>query len=417
MEPNNELGLGQDKNQNSRKQNRKLMKTIALLLVIVVVFGAGWVSAGGKLGTRNGKLEINRAYDSQTADYSLFWDAYNLLNSKFVDQPIDQQKLLHGAIAGMVSAAGDPYTVFFDPEQAKEFADELQGAFSGIGAEIGIKDDQMVIISPLDDSPAMKAGLLPGDLILAIEGESTAGLTVDGAVSKIRGEAGTKVKLTILHDGSKSTSEIEITRARIEIKSVKYSTKEVDGKKIAVIKISRFGEDTKGLLDHSVDVLLQSGVKGIILDLRSNPGGYLETAVTTAANWVDTGKAVVRERPYEGDPKEYKSESWPRLKGIKTIVLVNGGSASASEIVAGALQDYELATLVGEKTFGKGSVQELSDMKDGSTIKVTIAKWFTPNDRSINKNGLEPDVKVELTPEDAKADKDPQMDKALELFK
>lgn len=393
------------------------MKMIAGLLLAAIVFYLGFTAAGGSFNYSNGQINVNRAYDPNNADYSLFWDTYDLLNSKFVDRPLDQQKLLHGAIAGMVSAAEDPYTVFFDPEQAEQFASELQGAFDGIGAELGLKDNQMVIITALDDTPAQKAGLLPGDSLLAINGLSTSGQTLDWAVSQIRGEAGTEVTLTILHEGMSESSEIKIKRARITINSLKYETGEIDGKKIAIIKLTRFGEDTKGLFDHSVDVLLQTGVKGIVLDLRNNPGGYLGTAIDISSNWVDTDQVVVEEKQYNGEIKKYTSDAWPRLKGIKTVVLVNEGSASASEIVAGALQDYELATVVGEKTFGKGSVQELNDLKDGSTVKITIAKWLTPNGRSIDKNGLEPNVVVEMTREDVLAKRDPQLDKALELVK
>lgn len=410
--------LPQNTSNNLENGNRRAnSRWVSIVLGMLIVFVAGYVLGQGKVSFVEGRLQVNRAYDKQRADYSLFWDAYDLLNSKFVERPLDQQKLLHGAIAGMTAAAGDPYTTFFDPEQAKEFANELEGTFDGIGAEIGIKDDQLVVIAPLDDTPAQRAGLLPGDIILAINDESAAGMTVEQGVSKIRGQAGTEIKLSILHEGSSTPQDIRITRAHIEVKSMKFEIKEIDGQKIAVIKLSRFGEDTQGLLNHAVDVILQSGVKGIVLDMRSNPGGYLETAVTTASNWVDTDQIVLKERSYDGQTTEYVSESWPRLKGIKTIVLVNGGSASASEIVAGALQDYGLATLVGEKTFGKGSVQELTEMKDDSTLKITTAKWFTPNDRSIDKNGLEPDVKVELTREDVQANRDPQMDKALELLK
>jgi carboxyl-terminal processing protease len=419
MEQNNNTLLETNNLQHPHPENGRwsVRKWISAAVVLAVVFGIGYTAGQGRIGIVNGQLQVNRAYDSQKADYGLFWDAYDLLNSEYVDKPLDQQKLLHGAISGMVAAAGDPYTVFFDPEQAKEFANELQGTFEGIGAEIGTKNEQLVIIAPLDDSPAQRAGLLPGDIIISIDGESTAGMTVDLAVSKIRGKAGTEVKLMIIHSEITEPKEITIKRAQIEVKSVKMEMKDVDGKKIAVIKMSRFGEDTQGLLNHAVDVILQSGVKGIILDLRSNPGGYLETAVTTASNWVDTDQIVLRERGSDGSEKNYASKTWPKLKGIKTIVLVNGGSASASEIVAGALQDYGLATLLGEKTFGKGSVQELQQMKDGSSIKITTAKWYTPNDRSINKNGLEPDVKVEMTRDDVLNDRDPQMDRALELLK
>ena len=413
-----ENNLTLDSNQTPIVPKKKSSSKLILSVVsILLIFAIGFVSGRGGVDFVKGKISLNRAYDSQSADYSLFWSAYDTLNSKFVDRPLDQQKLLHGAISGMVNAAGDPYTVFFDPEQAKQFADELQGTFDGIGAEIGTKDDQLVVIAPLDDSPAQKAGLRPNDAIISINGESTVGMTPELAASKIRGPANTEVVLSVVHDGSTDVVEFKIVRAHIEVKSLKFEVKELDGQKIGVIKLSRFGEDTQGLLNHAVDVVLQGGIKSLVLDLRSNPGGYLDTAVTTAANWVETDQVVVRQRSYTGEVLEYKSESWPRLKGIKTIVLVNGGSASASEIVAGALQDYGLATLVGEKTYGKGSVQELTDMSDNSTLKITTAKWFTPNDRSIDKNGLEPDVKVELTREDAQNERDPQMDKALELLK
>ena len=388
----------------------------AVALVIAFVLGFAFGSQKLKL---NSQLKISKGNPppSQNADYSLLWDALDLLNSKYVDRPLDQQKLLDGAVSGMVAAAGDPYTVYFNPEQAKQFADQLKGTFDGIGAEVGIKNEQIVVVAPLDDSPAQKAGLLPGDEILEINGESTVNMTVDQAVDKIRGKSGTEVTLTILHPGKRSSQEIKITRAKIVVKSVKLEEKEVNGNKVAIIKLSQFGDDTKGLFDQAVGKILASGDKAIILDLRNDPGGYLDTAVSIASNWVDDGQVVVKEKDYKGDVKDYNASGVNRLKGIKTIVLVNGGSASASEILSGALQDYGLATLVGEKTFGKGSVQELTELKNNGELKVTIAKWLTPKDRAINKIGLDPDVKVELSAADAQADKDPQMDKALELVK
>ncbi|MBX4188054.1 MAG: S41 family peptidase [Candidatus Doudnabacteria bacterium] len=412
--PTNNINNEAIQSTNKPAPKRWFFGAVAALLI----FAFGFVSGQGGITVTNGKLQTIRASDRQgSADYNLFWDTYELLKSKYVDKDnLNEQDLMYGAISGMVQAAGDPYTVFFNPEEAKEFEEELRGSFDGIGAEIGIKEEHMVIIAPLDNTPAQRAGLLPGDFVLAIGGDSTAGLTVDQAVSKIRGPAGTDVKLLILHEGESEPKDLTITRAKIEIKSMEFEIKEHAGKKIAVIKLSRFGDDTAGLFNHAVDVLLQSGVKGIILDMRSNPGGYLETAVSTASYWVDTGEVVLKERAYDGAVKEYKSESWPRLKGLKTVVLVNDGSASASEIVAGALQDHGLATLIGQKTFGKGSVQELSDLKNDTLIKITTAKWFTPNDRSIDKNGLEPDIKVDLTRQDVEAKRDPQMDKALEQF-
>jgi carboxyl-terminal processing protease len=324
---------------------------------------------------------------------------------------------MYGAVQGLVSATGDPYTTFFNPNDAKAFTDQLRGSFEGIGAEVGVQNEQIVIIAPLDDTPASRAGLLAGDAILGINGESTQGLTVDQAVSKIRGPAGTTVKLTILHKGKSTAQEISITRAKIVVKSVKLDTKDDNGKKIAVIKISEFGDDTKGLLDHVIDTVVSGNYAGVILDLRNNPGGYLETAVSTISDWIDPSEIAVKEIGNGTPEKDYSTAGVPRLKGTKTIILINGGSASASEIVAGALQDYKAATLVGEKTFGKGSVQELQDLSGGSEIKITIAKWYTPKGRGIHKIGLQPDIKVELTADDAKNNKDPQMDKALDLLK
>ena len=400
---------------NDQTETKKKFPTTSMLLIVAALI-VGFIGGQFKIQVEQGDLKINRGTPPQNADYSLLWDALDKLNSKYVDRPLDQQKLMYGAVAGMVNAAGDPYTTFFDPEQSKEFEQALQGAFDGIGAEIGIKNNQLMIVSPLENSPALRAGLQPEDAILGINGESTVGLTVDEAVTKIRGPSGTEVTLTILHKGQQSPVEVKITRARIEIKSVEFETREINGKKIAVIQLNRFGEDTKGLLDHSIDQILAGNYSGVILDVRNNPGGYLDVAVTTASNWVNSGEVVVREVGFGGTDKSYNARGNARLKDVKTVVLVNGGSASASEIVAGALQDYKLATVVGEKTFGKGSVQEVIDLRD-STIKITTAKWHTPNNRNIDKNGLEPDVTVELTREDVAAERDPQMDKALDLLK
>jgi len=396
----------------------KIRVYVIVGVLFVAIFGLGFASGEGRVKIKSGKVEISQGnVPNNTADYSLLWDALNKLNSKFVDRPLDQQKLMYGAVSGMVAAAGDPYTVFFDPTQAKQFADELKGTFEGIGAEIGIKNEQIVIVAPISGTPAEKAGLLAGDIITAIDGTNTIGMTTDQAVSKIRGKAGTQVKLTITHKGSSGSQDITITRDNIVIKSVEFSDKTVSGKKIAVVKVSRFGDDTEGLFNQAIDKILSQNYQGVIIDLRNDPGGYLPTAIALGSDWIDNGKVVVKEKGFGQADTDYKAEGTPRLKGIKTVVLVNGGSASASEILAGALQDYKIATLVGEKTFGKGSVQELNEMKDNSELKVTIAKWFTPNDRGIDKIGLDPDVKVDLTADNIKNQQDPQMDKALELMK
>jgi carboxyl-terminal processing protease len=397
----------------------KLIRNYAIVIVLLVaMFGLGYATGEGRIKVASGKIEITKGNVPNTkADYSLLWDALNELNTKFVDRPLDQQKLMLGAVSGLVAAAGDPYTTFFTPDAAKKFQEQLQGSFDGIGAEVGTKNDQIVIVAPIEGTPASRAGLLAGDAILEIDGVSTAGMTTDDAVSKIRGKAGTSVTLTIVHKGKTTPQKISITRAKIEIKSVKLDSKQIGNKKIAVIKINQFGDDTKGLLDKAIDNVSTGGYQGLVLDLRNNPGGYLETAVSTISNWVDPGQVAVKEIGYGNSEKLYRTDGVPRLKGVKTIILANGGSASASEIVAGALQDYKAATLVGEKTFGKGSVQELDSLQGNSEIKVTVAKWYTPNGRGIHKLGLEPDVKVVMTADDVAANKDPQMDKALELLK
>ncbi len=404
--------------ETNKIPNKSLKSKVIIALVIIAAFGIGYASGQGRIRVSSGKIQITEGnVPHDTADYSSLWDALNTINTKYVDRPLDQQKLMYGAIRGMVAAIGDPYTVFFDPAEAKSFTEQLKGSFSGIGAEIGIKDDQLVIIAPLDDTPAKRAGILAGDFILAIDGNSTEGMTTDAAVAKIRGKAGTQVKLRILHKDGKEAQDLTITRATIQIKSVTLETKDNNGKKIAVIKVNQFGDDTKGLLDHDIDVVAAGNFDGLILDLRNNPGGYLDTAVSTISNWIDSGKIAVKEIGDEQETKDYPTSGVPRLKGMKTVLLVNGGSASASEIVAGALQDYQAATLVGEKTFGKGSVQELENLKNNAELKVTVAKWYTPKGRGIHKLGLEPDIKVELTPDDITNNRDPQMDKALELLK
>lgn len=401
---------------NLRSKRTRLYAIVFALFI--VTYGLGYVVGTGRVKVESGKVNIDKGnVPNNIADYSLLWDALDQLNSKYVDRPLDQQKLMFGAVQGLVAAAGDPYTAFLNPDDAKAFKEQLSGTFSGIGAEVGVKDNQIVIVAPLEDTPASRAGILADDMILSIDSVSTQGMTVEQAVTKIRGKAGTSVLLSILHKGKTTPQNISIVRANIQVKSVKLDTKEVNGKKIAVIKMNEFGDDTKGLLDQAIDTIVRGNYSGVVLDLRNNPGGYLETAVNTISDWIDSDQVAVKEVGFGNSEKDYKTAGVPRLKGMKTVILVNGGSASASEIVAGALQDYKAATLVGEKTFGKGSVQELQELQGNSEIKITVAKWLTPKGRGINKVGLDPDIKLERTADDITNKKDPQMDKALELLK
>ena len=351
---------------------------------------------------------------TQEVDFNLFWDVWDTLERDYVDRnEINEKELFYGAIRGMVAALNDPYTVYMNPKVAQEFENDLAGTFEGIGAEIGIKDNILTIIAPLDDMPAQKAGLKAGDKVYAINSESTASITIDEAVRKIRGQKGTEVVLTISQNGLDEVRDVKIIRDTIIVKSIKT---ELRDNNIFVIKITNFNDDTLDLFNSAVREALAKDPDGIILDLRNNPGGYLDTAIEISSEWVEDG-IIVSEQFSEDKKVEYLSRGRARLKDYKTVILVNQGSASASEIVSGALRDSGQAVIVGKKTFGKGSVQSLKEFSDGSSVKVTVAKWLTPNGDCINNKGIEPDYEVDLTIEDYKENKDPQMDKAIEVLK
>ena len=348
----------------------------------------------------------------EALDFALFWDAWNMLHQKYVGT-LDDSKLIYGAIQGMVAGTGDPYSSFLTPDEAKRFAEDLSGSFSGIGVELGIRNSQLTIIAPLAGSPAERAGLKAKDAILKIDGKDTTEMSFDEAVAAIRGPEGTKVKLTI-ERAETNNFEVEITRATIKVESVKYRV--VNGN-LGVIEVSQFGSDTSSLFSSIADRVQREKPKGLIIDLRNNPGGYLDTSVELASYFVKTGNVVVYEQSKNGDLKEYKAKDLAKLSGIPLVVLTNGGSASASEIFAGAIKDLGLGKLVGEKTFGKGSVQELDDMPGGSEIRITIAHWLTPKKSEINGKGIDPDFPITRSQADEDAGRDPQMDKAIELLK
>lgn len=352
---------------------------------------------------------------SQDVEFKQFWDLWRLLKSRYYRQPLSDKELFYGAMKGLAGGTEDPYTAFFPPSEAKEFESSLEGQFGGIGAEVGIKDGQLQIIAPLPDTPAAKAGLLAGDLILKIDGKDTAGMSVDAAVRTIRGERGTKVILNIYRSAKNEPPfDVSIERDIIQVKSVKWHMAP-GTRRVAIIEISNFSQDTSQAFKTAVTDVLKKDPQGIVLDLRNDPGGYLTAAVDVASEWV--GKTtVVKQRRQGKIIEELKGTASARLAGVPTIVLVNQGSASASEIVAGALQDAGRARLVGMKTFGKGSVQEYEPLSDGSAVKITVAEWLTPNDRTIQTIGLEPDVSVDRTPEDYEAKRDPQLERALELL-
>ncbi len=316
----------------------------------------------------------------------------------------------------------DPYSLFLTPEINDEFTSELEGNFEGIGAEIGIKNDILTVISPLPDSPAEKAGLRPGDKIIAIDDLETTGISLNKAVSLIRGEKGSEVTLRVIHKEEINHQEIKIIRDQIHFDSVRNKNNnqelqnQIDQENIAYLQITHFNKDTDQLFEQFVQELVNEGKNKIILDLRSNPGGYLASAIKIASYWVEND-VIVKEKTRNEKIQNYSSNGRALLKGKETVILVNGGSASASEIVAGALQDHNLATIVGETTFGKGSVQDLIELSDGSSVKLTIAKWLTPHDRSIDENGIEADIMIELTTEEYNQDQDPQLLEAIRILK
>lgn len=398
------------------------IKYFYLVMVVVIALAIGYqVGLSDRGGAADSWplrfLDIGRERAPRSANWNLLWDAIDKINDKYVDRPADQVKLLYGAVSGAVAGLDDPYSVFLPPKEAKEFADDLKGNFEGIGAEIAIKNQRLTVVTPLPGSPAEKAGLKSGDFIYKVDETETTDLTIEEAVGKIRGPAGSKVKLSVLHRGATAPVDISIVRQKIEIKSVTAEIREARGKKLGILKMRRFGEETTGEVSAALDKFLLQNVQGIILDLRNNPGGYLDAAVEVAGNWVREGEVVVVQRYGNGKEDDvYKSEGSPKVSGVPTIVLINGGSASSSEILAGALRDHGLAKLVGEKSFGKGSIQELIDLAEGAELKLTIAKWLTPKGHDLNKEGLDPDVKVELTDEDFEADRDPQLDRALEIL-
>jgi len=366
------------------------------------------------LGKVLGKYsEPNQGQIQQDVDFDLYWNLWDTLKEKYVDgEGVTDKKLFYGSLKGMTEAVGDPYTVFMNPQKNREFQESMSGTFEGIGAEVGIKDEVLTIIAPLEGMPAQKAGLKAGDKVLEVNGESTKDMSLDEAVNKIRGEEGTEVTLIILRNGENETREITITRGVIQVKSIKTNLREDN---IYEIEISNFNDDTLNLFNEAIGEILKEDPRGIVLDLRNNPGGYLDTSVEVASEWVETG-VIVKEKFGDGESSDYKARGRARLAGYPTVVLVNRGSASASEIVAGALQDQEEAIIVGEKTFGKGSVQNLNRFGDGSAVKITIAKWLTPEGRSISEEGIEPDIKVDYTLEDYEADKTPQKDRAIEVL-
>jgi len=386
---------------------------ISSLLALFFVFYLGY-SYGVRVGSLSAPpsyIENARENMPTSVDFSLFWQTWNKARELYIGDS-DPQEMIYGAISGMVSALGDPYSAFLKPSDNEKFSQDLSGQFDGIGAELTMQNGQIVVVAPLAGSPAEKAGVRAKDVIVEIDGTGATEMSLNQAVDKIRGKAGTQIKLKILRAGVENPLDFTITRESIKVESVTYKLEDVAGKKIAILKVSQFGDDTMDLAEKYAKEIVKDKASGVILDLRNNPGGYLDSSVEFANLFLEQGKTVVVEVDKEGAKKEYKTDKVPILKDYPTVVLANGGSASAAEIVTGALRDYKRAEIVGEKTFGKGSVQALEPLLKGAALKVTIAKWLTPLGTEINKVGITPDIVVALSDADQNAGRDPQLDKA-----
>lgn len=415
--------FSQQPNKADRVRGNIVLGVIAAVLVLAS-FGGGWYANGrhqAKIAAEvpvEGKLVGKNSvppYALKDVEFKNFWNIWTIVKDKYVEKNIPDIKMYYGAVEGMVASLDDPYSVYFDPDTAKKFATELEGKFEGIGAEIGIKKNQLVVIAPLAGTPAERVGLKAGDMILEIDGTDTAGMPIEEAVSHIRGKGGTQVKLLIYREGMKEPKDYVITRDVIVIQAVKSKVEKVGDKKVAIITISSFNENAAIKFADAVRSVMLQDPDGLILDLRNDPGGFLDAAVDIAGAWIKDD-VIVTEKFDEIKKEDYRSDGSAVLSDMPTVVLVNKGSASASEIVAGALQDYGKAKIIGETSYGKGSVQDYVEFDDGSALKITIALWLTPKGRTINKEGIKPDEEVKLTPEDLVAEKDPQMERAKQLI-
>lgn len=422
METKQNFGYIKPDSYISEEHRKMSSRKKIILFVISVICLAGAFGLGTWFGATKIAYHVPQP---GTIDFSLFWDAYSKLQESFIDpSKIDNQKIIYGAIEGMTQSLGDPYTDFFNPEQAHKFQQDLSGSFEGIGVEIGIKKDQLTVIAPLEGAPGQLAGLKAGDIIAQIDGKDTSNMTTDDAVTLIRGQKGTPVVLGIYREGWTSVKDITIVRGTIKIPSMEWSILaspgEAGGKDgdIAYIEIFQFGDSLSSDFRSAAFEILQSPAKSIILDLRNNPGGYLEVSQDIAGFFLESGQVVTIES--FGENKEevvYKANGNSSLLNYPIVVLINEGSASASEILAGALRDNREVKLIGMKSFGKGSVQEVINLRGGSFLKVTVAKWLTPNGNLISEVGLEPDIKIDITDQDVQQEEDPQLEKALEIIK
>ena len=406
------------KNNYNRKESSATPKYIGLFLLMTFVFMLGWNAGINHDQIRKGinpdTVVMTPTGQTETVNMQLFWDAWNILSSNYVDpHALVTEEMIFGAIKGMVYSLDDPYTSFMTPKENREFHESLQGHLEGIGAELTLRNGMLTVISPLKNSPAQRAGLQPEDIIYEVDGESTEDMNLEQAVMKIRGEKGSVVVLTVLRKNHNEPIDIRIVRDMINVNSINWEIE--DG--IAIIEINQFGDSTQQEFSKAISEILAKRPTGVVLDLRYNGGGYLEGAIDIASEFLEKEKVVtIKKRNPEEDEVIYVNGQ-ARMANVPLAVLINRGSASASEIVAGAVQDHNRGTVIGESSFGKGTVQSVENLIGGSSLRITIAKWFTPNDQNINETGITPDIEVERTLDDIESGEDPQLEKAIEILK
>jgi len=392
--------------QTTKKSRKVGLYTATGLIIAASVFSSGWLLGSGRLTFSTNNL-VPVATGSGVAPREGINELYQQIQDNY-DGETSEEDYLNGQKEGLAAAVGDPYTEYLTEQETKEFNEGLNGTFEGIGAELGKEGNFVVIVAPIKGTPAFVAGIQPGDVIIEIDGESAADISISEAVTRIRGPKGEEVILTIVRDGQQI--EVPIIRDTITIESVEW---EKDGD-VGLITISRFGDNTASLTRQAAQELKDQGITKVVLDLRGNPGGLLDSSVAVSGVWLPKGSTVLEEKRNGEVIQTYKTSTQPILGGMPTVVLVNGGSASASEIVAGALSDNKVAIIVGEQSYGKGSVQRIIPLSAGGSLKVTIARWFTPDGKNIDQEGITPDQEVELTTEDRENNRDPQLDAAKE---
>lgn len=387
-----------------------LLIALSVVLLVSVSFGSGLIISQ-RITAAHPYLSIPRDVPKSM---ETTWEIWTLLTTEYVEkQNLDTKKIQQGAIKGMMDALKDPYSSYLDAENNKLETSNLHGKFEGIGAQVGMKDNQLIVIAPIPDTPAEKAGIRPGDAIMEIEGQSTSGLSLAEAVIKIRGPKGTPITLLVRHEGKTTSESITIVRAEINVKSVRWQP----NGEIAHIQIFQFSGNTSRELAGALDEAASQGMKAILLDLRSNPGGILTEVVATASQFLKEGQTVLYTVNNQGQRQELKASAGGKALGLPIVILVDSHSASGSEVLSGALQDHKRALVMGTKTFGKGSVNMLFPLRDGSGLYLTTGRWLTPNGRPIEGKGLEPDVEAVTKPEDRAEGKDPALNQALDYLK